>query len=629
MIVRGGLACLGCLVVVLGASPARAQSAPQLKVQVDEDTVGVGDVLHLELTAQSADGMPSDPTPGATPGFVLRGQSSSPSQTHMIINGVRSDRYGLTVDWALQAQRTGSFRIGPPTIVLGGSRYSGQPISVRVVPAGHAPHRAPSPMQPPQSPFGFSPFDPWKGLFPGFDQPPSQPPQLPTVRDPSLALAVPRGAYFFLHATVDKTSAVVGEQVTFSLYRYLDRTAGRSVELDEADVHEPAVADFLKRPIMREDQDALLEGEVTIGDHVWQVVREKRWALFPLRSGDLEIGPESVTVVSPRAAAGKRASETFRVTVSEPPLAGRPPGYALGDVGRFVLSAQVTPRDIDQGGAVGVHVEISGTGNVPATMATPGRTGVEWLVPEVHEELGPVANGGFGGKRTFDYVVRVDRSGEVDLGEIAVPFWDPEQKAYTVARATLGVVHARPSARAGGGAPPPEEPLPGLPQPRDAVEGSRAPKAHLGDSPIFWLAGIASWPLAFGVAVVGRAAGRRARDAWRVRRTSPGTRLRERVHAATAACGGSDGRTADAAIARALEAAAVAHAGVSVRGAVGNEVIERLERAGVRREAAERIADLLRECEAARFAPDAADVVAARARWMRAQGAIRELERRA
>jgi hypothetical protein len=547
----------------------------------------------------------------------------------MIINGVRSDRYGLTVDWALQAQRTGSFRLGPPSIVVGGSRYSGRPISVRVVPAGQAPPRAPPPMQQPQSPFGFSPFDPWKGLFPGFDQPPSQPPQLPTVSDPSLTLAAPRGAHLFLHATVDKTSAVVGEQVTYSLYRYFDRTAGKNVEIDEADTHEPAVADFLKRPIMRDDQDAVLEGDVVIGDHVWQVVREKRWALFPLRSGDLEIGPESVTVVSPRAAAGKRASETFHLSVSEPPLAGRPPGYALGDVGHFVHSAQVTPRDIEQGGAVGVHVEISGTGNIPAAIATPARTGVEWLVPEVHEELGPIPSGGFGGKRTFDYVVRVDRSGDVDLGELALPFWDPEQKAYAVSRVALGVVHARPSALASGSAPPKEEALPGLPQPRDVLEGARAPRAHLDDSPIFWMGGVASWPLAFGVAVAGRAAARRAREAWRARRMSPGTQLRERLHAATAACGGRDARTADAAIARALEAATVAHAGVSVRGAIGDEIVERLARAGVRREAAERIADLLRECEAARFSPDAVDVVAARARWLRAQGAIRELERRA
>jgi hypothetical protein len=56
-------------------------------------------------------------------------------------------------------------------------------------------------------------------------------------------------------------------------------------------------------------------------------------------------------------------------------------------------------------------------------------------------------------------------------------------------------------------------------------------------------------------------------------------------------------------------------------------VIERLEHAGIARDAASRVADLLRDCEAARFAPDAADIAAARDRWVRAQGVIRGLER--
>lgn len=106
------------------------------------------------------------------------------------------------------------------------------------------------------------------------------------------------------------------------------------------------------------------------------------------------------------------------------------------------------------------------------------------------------------------------------------------------------------------------------------------------------------------------------------------TELRERVNAANAACGGKDARAADAAIARALEAASVAHAGVSVRGAVGAEVAERLERAGLGADAASGVAELLRECEAARFAPDAADVASARNRWARARQAIRQMERR-
>jgi hypothetical protein len=549
----------------------------------------------------------------------------------MIINGVRSDRYSLTVDWALQAQRTGTFALGPASVDVGGVRYSSRAVSVRVVPAGQAPQRPP-PMQQPQSPFGFSPFDPWKGLFPGMNpQPDLQPPQAPPMTtDPKLALDAARGDALFLHATVDRTSAVVGEPILFSVYLYIDVTVG-SIDLDDADLHDPNVADFVRHTLVKDDQEPPRVGYASIGGRTWDVKLWRRWVLLPLRAGDLDIGSMTVSVVRPRTAAGKRTSEALRIHVSEPPIAGRPPGYSPGDVGRFALSAQVTPRDVDQGGAVGVHVEVSGTGNFPGTLATPARADVEWLAPEVHDELGPIGHEAFGGKRSFDYVVRVRKAGDVDLGELALPFWDPDQRRYQVARASLGVVHVRPSAAAAASASGDsarEEALPGLPPVRDALQGTQPAQAHWDDSPAFWLGAIVGWPLAFGVAVAGRAAARRVHGAWRARRTSPAAELRERIAAANAACGLSDARIADAAIARALEAATVAHAGVSVRGAIGDEVVHRLERAGVRHEAAERFADLLRECEAARFAPEAGELVAARDRWVRAQGAIRQLEKR-
>lgn len=210
--------------IVLVPAGASAQSAPQMQVGADVDTVGLGDVVHLELSATSADGMPGDPQPGATPGFVVRGPPrSAPSQTHISINGARTDRYTLTVDWTLQAQRVGTFSVGPPTVALGSSRYPSHAITIRVVPAGQAPQRQQPPqgMQPQGMPFGFSPFDPWKALVQGPDRDLDVGPPTPTT-DPKLALDAPRAPYYFLHATVDKASPVVGEQVTFSVYEYLD-----------------------------------------------------------------------------------------------------------------------------------------------------------------------------------------------------------------------------------------------------------------------------------------------------------------------------------------------------------------------------------------------------------------------
>jgi hypothetical protein len=610
------LGVLCAALAILVPALAWAQSPLQMRVSADMDTVAVGDVVHLQLSAQSSDATPSDPHPGATPGFVVRGPpSSTPSHTGIVINGSRSDRYGLTVDWTLQAQRVGTFSVGPPTVALGASRYSGRAVTIRVVPAGQAPQRQPPQGGlPPGVPFGFSPLDPWKALLQGSDRPDPdyRPPPPPT--DPKLALDAPRAPILFLHATVDKTSAVVGEQVTFTVLEYMDMDDPRPVEGETN--HEPDAADFIRHSLLPEDSKVPLVGLASIGGHTWRVAQVIRWALFPLRAGDLAIGPLSISLVRPALQNSERKSETLHVQVTEPPAAGRPPGYAVGEV--------------EQGGAVGVHVELSGTGNLPASIAPPARAGVEWLTPELHDQLGPIGHDVFGGKRSFDFVVRMHRAGDVDLGEATVPFWDAEQRRYDVARAKLGVVHVRPSATApvaSGTADP--ETLSGLPAPRDALEGTAASRPHPDDSRAFWLLGVGAWPMAFGVAVAGRATGRRLARAWRERRASPASELRERVAGAARACAAEDSRVADAAIARALEAATVAHAGVSVRGAVGGEVVDRLERAGVGRDAATSVAELLRECEAARFSPTAADVAAARDRWARARDVLRQLEKRA
>jgi hypothetical protein len=619
------------LAAVLAMAPgiALAQGAPQIDVQVETDTVGVGDIVHVDMNATSSDTMPSDarlPTGGA---FTVRGENESPTQTHIIINGSRSDRYTLNVEWALEAQRPGTFTVGPPSVAIGGSRYAGKPVTFRVVPAGQAPPRRRRPPPQMQAPFGFSPFDPWKALVPGmdpFDQPPPPAPP-PLTTDPKLSLDAPRGAVYFLHATIDKTSAVVGEQVTFSIYEYLDVSA-TDVAIDE-DARDAQVPDFVKHPLLAEDQDAVLAGYAAVGGHTWVVKLVRRWALFPLRAGDLTIGPMHETLVRPRSVARQpRTTEELTVHVTEPPLAGRPQGYGLGDVGRFALTAQVQPRDFEAGSAAGVHVELSGTGNLPSTLTPAAQAGVEWLAPEVHDQVGPVGHDVYGGKRTFDFVVRVNKPGSVDLGSLAVPFWDPDAHKYDVARAVLGSVQVKPAP----GALPAEtaQPiLPDLPEVRDSLQGSSVRRRFADDTAIFWIAGVAAWPLAFGLAVGGRSLGRRAYRVWRGRKTSPAADLKERVALAHVACGGKDAREADAAIVRVLEAATVVHAGVSVRAAVGGEVVQRLERAVVRHDAAASVADLLRECEAARFSPDTADVLAARDRWVRAQGALRDLEKRA
>jgi hypothetical protein len=614
--------------VLLFAGTARA-SRPELTVQLDADTVGVGDSIRMSLQAMSDEGNPSDPQPGATPGFSVLGASSGTQMQTQWVNGRVTQKQGLSTTWVLRADKQGTFTIGPPSVAINGTRFSARSVQLTVVPAGQAARR-PNPMDPfggidpfggQTSPFG-SAFDPFKGLFDRLGQRPE--PVAPDV-DPKLALDAARGAGAFLHARVDKSSAVVGEQVTLEILVYLDTTE-RAVDL--SDVHEASADDFVKRSLVDDESAEKDLGFALVGGRTYGVKLIRRWALFPLKAGDLTIGPMSLTLSKRHGTFSdpERTSETLVIHTTEPPVAGRPPGYVVGDTGKFSLSATTTPKDIERDGAVGVTVDLSGTGNLPSSITPPARAGIEWLAPEVHEKMGGMSGNRYGGKRTFSFVVRLHKEGLVDLGDLTLPYYNPETRSYGVARAALGVVNVRPGATPVKAAEAAFDPFAGLPAARTSLSPPRVAPAHWADTPYFWF-GLWAAPLSYGVAAGTSALVRRIKQSRANVAASPETDLRTRMALATSLCKGTDPRAADAAVARMLRAATVAKVGVNVRDAEGAEVSRRLASAGVEEPLARRIEELIRDCEAAQFAPDAAEMNAVRERWKAARDAVGALRR--
>ncbi len=99
-----------------------------------------------------------------------------------------------------------------------------------------------------------------------------------------------------MHAGVDKASAVVGEQVTFSIYGYRDTAAP---DFDVGAEHEASAADFARQPLMpTKDKEAPRIGFAAIAGKIREVRLLGRWALFPLHTGDLTIGPMTGGVVA-------------------------------------------------------------------------------------------------------------------------------------------------------------------------------------------------------------------------------------------------------------------------------------------------------------------------------------------
>jgi hypothetical protein len=576
---------------------SRSARADELSARVDATVVEVGQTISLRLEGSTTSGDVGNVEPGPTPGFRIIGRSVMPTRMVSIVNGVRTDKTGLSATFTLLAERTGATTLGPCTVTFGGRQVRSGRIDVRVVPRGQGPKQAA-----PQDPFGglFGPSGAHTNPFDFLNEPSAEPE--PSV-DPKLALPKARGRLGFLHATVDKTRAVVGEQVTHTVYLYVEASTR---EPQIGDVHEAPAAAFLKKSLLESDNEARHVGLAKVGEQLYEVKLVRKVALFPLKAGKLPVGAMSMRLFR---SAGQRTSpdsvresEDLEVDVTEPPRAGAIAGTALGDVGDFTLRAEVAPREVLRGGALAVTLTLEGHGNFPNKLPLPTVKGVEWLEPEVHDKLGPGTDDRFGGYRSFRYVVRVKEPGAFSLGTVQFPYYSARLGKYASARADLGFVTVTPD----GKVEPKDvasEILPNLPPPRGALEGTTSAGPPISDRREAWLL-VFLGPLGFVVTTLAGRAKARFAEAREARAASPETELTKRIEAAKRAL--REGKTNDAVrgALTVLEQGALAKLGVGLRGATAAEKRERLLEAGLDDAEVDAWIEAFGRAEAQRYAPE-------------------------
>ncbi|WP_437276240.1 BatD family protein [Sorangium sp. So ce375] len=626
-------ALLMALAALLAPLRARAQQ-PELSAHASATEVEVGEPFTVEVKALVERGgdMPSDPQLRVPPDLsVVSGPSIGTQMMTQLGGGVMKTQLGISATWQIVANKPGRYTIPGPTISWNGKRLPADPILIKVVPASGRPRRPSNPFLLPGGPLqGF----PWPFGGPGgiFDDDDVE--KEPEDQAPELAMPSEPAPIVFLRAIPDKTTAVVGEQVTVSFYLYLR---------ENAEMSEPRAApaaDFLRYALL-EDPRHERPVYTRVGGQRFAARLVDKLALFPLKAGELHTGSMQARITGRRIGARVlRESNDVVVQVTEPPLAGRPSGYAVGDVGQFTLKATVQPRQIEQGGSVAVTVQIAGTGNFPQSLRVPERTGLDWLDPEKRDAIEP-RGGAIGGTRTFGYVVRIQESGAVDLGKIEFPYWNPAQKRYVVERADLGVVQVTPVAPPASSGPPSRAPLAegdgaGRGEPFAAMPGLRTslgpyvPPATLPlDGAPFWLL-LAAPPLAVTLFGAGDRLLRRARDRRAAGATSPArlAAIAQR-EAEEAAAQGDLGATA-AAIERAVHRAIESATGLRSRGVLLAELPGELGRRGVPEPLSTRACEALAACEAIRFEPAAQEGGGAAAAALVEQGraVMTELARR-
>ncbi|AUX46247.1 hypothetical protein SOCE26_077520 [Sorangium cellulosum] len=590
-------------------APLRAGAEPKLTARARPAEVEVGEPFSIEVDALVERGasMPSDPELRLPANLsIVSGPSIGTQMSTQIGGGVVSTQLGISASWQVVASKPGRYTIPAPTIAWNGKRMAARPLQVTVEPATGRRRRPSNPFLLPGGPMqGF----PWPFGAPGslFDDEEEE------LEDQAPELSMPNEPepVAFLRAIPDKTTAVVGEQVTVSFYLYT-----RASEItDTGDLRQAPAADFLRYPLL-EDPRNERPVATRVGEHRYMVRLADRLALFPLKAGALHTGTMQARVTARRIGSRVlRQSNDVVIQVKEPPIDGRPSGYALGDVGQFTLKTTVQPRQIDQGGSVAVTVQVTGTGNFPQSLRVPERTGLEWLDPEKRESIEP-RGGKMGGFRSFGYVVRIQESGSVDLGKIDFPYWDPEQKRYVVESAPLGMVEvtpvappaiasSAPASRApGDGAAGRGEPFAGMPGLRASLGVYSPPAAMPLDGALFWCL-LAAPPLLVTAFGAGDRLVRRTRERRAAGAASPARLAAVAQREAEEAAAKGDLKATAAAIERAVHRAIEAATGLRSRGVLLASLPGELGQRGVPEALSARVSEALAACEAIRFEPAA------------------------
>ena len=603
-----GFVILGSLLLGAGfASPAAAQTVTAV-MTADRTEVPVGESFRLQIRAdvQGADVERVDP-PDLS-GFDILSRQVSRSMQFRFGFGQQQQMVHATsiYTFVLRPRAAGRYDLPGAEVVVGGQVHTTNPLAV-VVGGSNQPPPTPDPGQPPgQAGQGAAPA--------GADG---------AQYDPEA----------FLRTVVDEPNPYVGQQVTVTLYLYTRRPLRSAPQI----VQEPTADGFWVHDLLPPSRNLEATRQV-VGGQSFNVYVMRRFAAFPLREGELQIGAPRMAMdtgslfdfFQPQQSRLERAGVAVPVNAR-----ALPEPVPAGDVfvGDLTLELSADRTQVRTGDAITLTLTARGQGNLrDVRPELPAVDGLRILQPQIDDRI-EQANDVVGGTRTMEWLVVPEGPGNHQLPAIVIPTFDPATGRYGQAStAPLTLV----SAGASVATPDPSEPAPDTAEPapgpapdapsfgpiRRTSDLARA-TAPVSSGALFWLVFALAPALFLGVFTI-RALRRRAgADPSKVRAKDAKKRLGE----ARALVGGDDPKAFYAEVARALTAAVEARIGTSIGGMTRSELTTTLRGRGMEPELVERIQSELEVCDFARFSTAGQSAAEREGCLERTQGILGELDR--
>lgn len=158
-------------------------------------------------------------------------------------------------------------------------------------------------------------------------------------------------------------------------------------------------------------------------------------AYFPVSPGTLQVEPVRLSLGGRPGIPGgsdvaQVATEPLSVEVRPIPRRDVPAGWS-GAVGRYRVRAWVQPSSVGWGESALLTVEVSGAGNVRALRRPePGQVWGAELRPTGERAVVEVRDGVVGGVKTFSWLVVPVEAGQLRIGPVLFPYFDPWIGAY-------------------------------------------------------------------------------------------------------------------------------------------------------------------------------------------------------
>lgn len=371
-------------VVLVIATPAGAQNRITVTSSVSSNRIIEGQSIDLEIRARGGD---IEATRlGELNGFrVISGPSTS--RNVQIINGIMSISSSRV--WILVPTRVGILSTGTQIVTVNGKEYRTTPLTIEVLKASEAANQS------------------------------------------------GEGATVFLKLSVDKTRVYRGEQITATWKLYtLEEISGWEP------MTEPDLKGFWTEDLFAPNKLQLRE-EVLNGRRYYSA-EVRRIALFPTRSGTLEVDPlvlkigvqkrsrrrrtspfDSFSLLNPaRVETRAVPSNAISINVRPIPTAGRPADFG-GTVGRYALEGTLDLNEVTQDEAVTLRYYIAGEGNAKVLKMPEINfpQGLEVFDPKVLNEpsLGDIV----GGSKSVEYVIVPRQSGRYTIPQVTLNYFNP------------------------------------------------------------------------------------------------------------------------------------------------------------------------------------------------------------